>query len=176
MGVPPSARVSRFAALAAVLLWVVVAAPAVGASPTPDPAPTGITPTPDPVGASPPPPRAVNQTSPSQRATTRRARTTNTTARSSRTPTVPRSSQSTRSAGAATTPSGPKAAPRKQVSATPAQPIVVTPAVLPIAVHATGDRDGDLVLGAAIALGALVLASLALVALSRRMQTTLRPG
>ena len=162
MGTKPLRVVSCFASLAAAVIGLALTAPVAVASPTPDPAPAGVTPTPDPVGK-------IATPRPAQPSNTRRTPATTTKAHSSNSATG--SSQATGSTRAVKTASAPKPPPRKPLAATPPKPTIATPTVVPIATPAGGDRDGDLALGAAIALGALVLASLSLVALTRRMQS-----
>ncbi len=176
MGMRPFRVVSCFASLAAAVICLAVVAQVAVASPTPDPAPASVTPTPDPVSTGATPPRSVNRNSSSRVATTRRARTTT---RSTGSSIVTRSSGSI-PAVAATTVGAPKSSPKQKDGAGTTQPTIAASIALPVVAPAPArtpvNRDGDLPLGAAIALGALALASLSLVVLTRRMRTALSAG
>ena len=170
----PLRVVSCFASVAAAVIGLALAAPVAAASPTPDPAPAGLTPTPDPVGKSATTPRTVKRGSVSHSSTTRRS--SGATTRTSSTRTETRRSQSTSTKKTVATL---KTTPRKQATLA-AKPILTTliirPAVAPAAAPTGDERNGDLLLSAAIALGGLVLASLSLVGLTRRMRTDLPAG
>ena len=169
MGVQRLPAVPLLASLSALAMWFVLAVPTLHASPTPDPAPAGLTPTPDAVGQSAAPPRQTNRASVSQSSTTPRESSGSTT-RSSSTRTQTRTSQSTSTNKAAATK---KTTPRKPAVTRAAEPVLAPPILQPAAARATGqtdeERNGDLPLSAAIALGVLVLASLSLVGLGRRI-------
>lgn len=162
MGTKPLRVVSCFASLAVAVVGLALTAQVAVASPTPDPAPVVITPSPDPVGGS------AAQAPVNKRSSTRGAQATTPIRTGTHGSTPPPPVAKTATAPATTLP--------KHASA-PTKPAVATSIALPVVAPAAAPlgsaRDQDRLLTTAIALGALVLASLSLVGLSRLMRTDL---